>query len=92
MEALVLEAVAELAVRESRVTPKAELATGEERGRLRERFPFIDSRKTGGTIDAVTLKRDAGGLFVHTHRARSKSYPSVDAIPESAVRFIESTG
>lgn len=40
----------------------------------------------------VGLRRDKNGVFVHTHRARSKSYPSADAIPQKVVRFIESTG
>lgn len=40
----------------------------------------------------VSLKRDKNGLFVHTHRARSKSYASVAAIPLSVIEFIESTG
>ena len=56
--------------------------TTEERAELKRRFP------KGG----VSLKRDARGVFAHTHRARSKSYPSVAAIPKSVLEFIESTG
>lgn len=40
----------------------------------------------------VSLKKDKDGFFVHTHRARSKSFPRPKAIPKSAVEFIESTG
>lgn len=40
----------------------------------------------------VSLKRDEDGLFVHTHRARSSSYPSVSAIPISVIERIEATG
>lgn len=40
----------------------------------------------------VGLKRDDQGVFVHTHRARSKSYSGADKIPKKVVKFIESTG
>lgn len=40
----------------------------------------------------VALKKDSKGFFVHTHRARSKSFPSPSAIPKGAVAFVESTG
>lgn len=71
--------------------PGSEPCTQEERKQLWERFPFV-APKDGSTGGGVSLKRDKGGLFVHTHRARSKSYPSVSKLPETAVRFIESTG
>jgi hypothetical protein len=38
------------------------------------------------------LGADKNGFFVLTHRARSKSYESVDKIPEKDIKFIESTG
>jgi hypothetical protein len=71
--------------------PDAEDPTGEERKALWERFPFVAPREPGES-GAVSLKRDKDGLFVHTHRARSKSFRSVAAIPQRVVRFIESTG
>jgi hypothetical protein len=40
----------------------------------------------------VSLKRDRQGWFVHTHRARSRSFKAPKAIPKSVVAFIESTG
>lgn len=40
----------------------------------------------------VTVKKDSKGYFVQTHRARSKSYDTIDKIPDSAIKFIESTG
>lgn len=40
----------------------------------------------------VTLRKDKNGYYVHTHRARSKSYKEVKNIPKSAIEFIESTG
>lgn len=47
-------------------------------------------KKHGDT--GVSLARDADGVFVHTHRARSKSYPAADKIPKKVVDFIDSTG
>lgn len=40
----------------------------------------------------VTVKQDADGYYVCTHRARSKSYPSPEAIPDSKIKFVSSTG
>jgi peptidoglycan hydrolase-like protein with peptidoglycan-binding domain len=71
--------------------PDAQAPTGEERKALWQRFPFVAPRD-GSSGGAVALKRDKDGLFVHTHRARSKSFKSVAAIPERVVRYIESTG
>lgn len=45
-----------------------------------------------GNNSGVSLARDDKGVFVHTHRARSGSYPSADKIPKSVVKRIESTG
>lgn len=64
--------------------PDAEPPTQAEREELRERH--------GDVASGVSLKRDKGGVFVHTHRARSKSFKTVAAIPKTVVRFIESTG
>lgn len=36
--------------------------------------------------------QDDDGWYVQTHRARSKSYPSPEEIPDSEVEFIRSTG
>jgi hypothetical protein len=40
----------------------------------------------------VSLDKDDDGFFVKTHRARSKSYPTAEDIPQKDVDFIESTG
>ena len=40
----------------------------------------------------VSVDQDDEGYYVKTHRARSKSYPSEDAIPDSVVAEIERTG
>jgi len=45
-----------------------------------------------GELKGVSVGRDKDGLFCCTHRCRSKSYPSVDKIPKSKIKFIESTG
>lgn len=53
----------------------------------REAFYAVHGREPG-----VSLKKDKDGFFVHTHRARSRSYPKPGGIPKSAVEFIGSTG
>ena len=35
--------------------------------------------------------KDDDGYYCTTHRARSKSYPTISKIPKSKVEFIEST-
>lgn len=39
-----------------------------------------------------SFARDKDGIYCYTHRARSKSYPTVAKIPKNKVKFIESTG
>lgn len=43
-------------------------------------------------FEGVGLKQDDDGWYVTTHRARSDSYESPEAIPQSVVNNIESTG
>jgi len=43
-------------------------------------------------LKKVSIGVDKRGFFVYTHRARSKSYPTIVKIPDSRVKFIESTG
>ena len=40
----------------------------------------------------VSLGADKNGFFVFTHRARSKSYDTVEKITKKDIKFIESTG
>ena len=40
----------------------------------------------------VTLREDKNGYYVHTHRARCKSYKTIMSIPKSVIEDIESTG
>ncbi len=46
------------------------------------------SKKASG----VSMGQDKNGVFVYTHRARSKSYKKWENIPKSAIDFVESTG
>ena len=43
-------------------------------------------------MDGVSLGKDKDGYFVYTHRARSKSYKTPNLIPDSKIKFIETTG
>jgi hypothetical protein len=43
-------------------------------------------------FDGVALKQDRNGFYVHTHRSRSDSYPTVDDIPDKDIDYIRSTG
>ena len=61
--------------------------TSAEREAVRRRFQSVRGRHS-----SMSFARDKDGLYCHTHRARSKSYPSVDAIPRDVVEFIGSTG
>lgn len=63
--------------------------------------PFFDhvigkELKHGLTRDGkrygVSIGKDKDGYFCYTHRARSKSYPTIADIPKSALKFIDSTG
>lgn len=45
-----------------------------------------------GRFKGVSVKEDDDGYYVHTHRARSNSYPSEDDIPDSVIKRIEATG
>ena len=40
----------------------------------------------------VGIRKDKDGYYARTHRARSKSYSSKEAIPKKVLAFIESTG
>ena len=55
--------------------------TPSERGEARERFGSIQ----------CSIARDKDGYYAYTHRARSKSYPSIAELPKKVVQFISST-
>lgn len=65
------------------------MVPGAESPSTAERKAFTDVH---GKDAGVSLKKDKDGFFVHTHRARSKSFPLPAAIPKTAVEFIASTG
>jgi len=58
-----------------------EYLTPEERDAVKSRFEDIQ----------CSFAKDKDGYYCYTHRARSKSYPSIADIPKSKVDFINST-
>ena len=42
--------------------------------------------------NGCSLGADKNGFFVHTHRARSKSFSEIDKIPQSVIKRTASTG
>jgi hypothetical protein len=54
--------------------------------------PLQRSITKNGKRYNVGISKDKNGYYAHTHRARSKSYPSKKDIPVSVLKFIESTG
>lgn len=46
----------------------------------------------GGYPDGFDMGIDKNGYFIHTHRARSKSYDDASKIPVGDIKFIDSTG
>lgn len=60
--------------------------TPSDRAAFRKKFSDVPQAQ------GVSLKRDANGVFVHSNRVRSDSYPSADKIPVKAVKFVDSTG
>jgi len=53
---------------------------------------LIDKLEKGGYPSGFSMGIDKNGYFIHTHRARSKSYESPDKIPVKDIKFIDSTG
>lgn len=47
--------------------------------------------KIFGNSKECSLAKDKNGYYVYTHRCRSKSYPSIDKIPQKDVNFVRST-
>jgi predicted GNAT family acetyltransferase len=48
--------------------------------------------KEKGLPDGFSMGVDKDGYYIHTHRARSKSYEKPDAINIKDIKFIDSTG
>lgn len=45
-----------------------------------------------GVNYGVSIKKDENGYYACTHRARSKSFPSIEAIPISKLEKVDATG
>lgn len=54
--------------------------------------PLQRSITKNGKRYRVGISKDKNGYYAHTHRARSKSYPSKKDIPAKVLKWIESTG
>ena len=48
--------------------------------------------KKSGRFRGVSIGNDDNGIYVFTHRSRSKSYPDMKSIPNYIIKKIESTG
>ena len=55
--------------------------TAAERNKAKERFGNYK----------CSIAKDNQGYYAYTHRARTKSYATLDKLPKSRVKFIEST-
>jgi len=53
---------------------------------------LLDKIKKGEYPSGFDMGIDKNGYFIHTHRARSKSYSSPDKISVKDIKFIDSTG
>ncbi len=50
-----------------------------------------ECKKRFGDIHCSIAKNEKGEFFAYTHRARTKFYPNISALPKHKVRFISST-
>ena len=53
---------------------------------------LIEKINKHGHPDGFSMGIDKDGYFIHTHRARSKSFETPSKITAKAMKFIESTG
>ena len=51
-----------------------------------------DKIKKGGYPSGFSMGIDKNGYYIHTHRARSKSYDKSSKITAKEIKFIDSTG
>lgn len=42
--------------------------------------------------NGLGMGADKNGFFMHTHRGRSKSFPTPESIPAKDIKWVESTG
>jgi hypothetical protein len=52
---------------------------------------YEEIKRCFGNKHECSFAKDEDGYYVHTHRARSKSYPSIDKISKKDYNFISST-
>lgn len=58
----------------------------------REKLRSLKGPRKSGRFKGVSVGRDSQGIYIYTHRARSKSYSKQTDIPDSVIRRIKSTG
>lgn len=59
---------------------------------VKKAAPKTRTKTRAELLKGVSKGKDKDGIYIKTHRARSKSYPSIEKIPMSVLKFIESTG
>ena len=52
----------------------------------------LGGTRKSGRFKGVSIGKDKDGVYVYTHRSRSKSYPKQSSIPDSVIKTIERTG
>lgn len=53
---------------------------------------LVNKIKKGNYPNGFDMGIDKDGFYIHTHRARSKSYEKPSDIPVKDIKFIDSTG
>jgi hypothetical protein len=53
---------------------------------------LVNKIEKGNYPNGFDMGIDKDGFFIHTHRARSKSYENPEDIPVKDIKFIDSTG
>lgn len=74
---------------QKRAEYKAMPLSSDERAAAKKRYAQAKPRMGSG--DGCSPGKTKEGYDFHTHRARTKSYPSFDKIPIDRIRFVGST-
>ena len=53
---------------------------------------YAEVKEKFGSSRGASFAKDKQGYFCYTHRARSKSYPTIKDIPMEKYKFVVSTG
>lgn len=75
-----------------RTNKKSESKRARRQRKKKESWHFSWPNGKPARFKGVSVKQDKDGYFCYTHRCRSKSYPTPEKIPDSKIKFIESTG